>query len=157
MRLLFLSNFYPPYAIGGYEQRCQDTAISLVKRGHSVHVLTSRHGVEGMNGSSSVSEAGIDSASVKRTLHLMTGLDFYEPLRFLTRWHSEESHNRRQLMAAIDMVQPDLIVVWGMWNLSLKLPYWAEQRLPGRVAYTISSYWPIDVDHAPSLLGNACQ
>lgn len=146
MRLLFLSNFYPPYAIGGYEQRCQDVATALVKRGHSVHVLTSRYGLERMPGPEARPPAADASPAVQRTLYLMTGLDYYEPLRFLTRWQREEASNQGQLMAAIDAVQPDLLVVWGMWNLSLKLPYWAEQRLPGRVAYTISSYWPTDVD-----------
>jgi glycosyltransferase involved in cell wall biosynthesis len=31
-----------------------------------------------------------------------------------------------------------------MWNLSLTLPYWAEQWMPDRTIYYIASYWPID-------------
>ena len=49
-------------------------------------------------------------------------------------------------MSALDASHPDVVLVWGMWNLSLNLPYWAENLLPGRVAYYLSSYWPIDVD-----------
>jgi hypothetical protein len=33
MRLLFLSNLYPPYEIGGYEQWCQEVAVRLRERG----------------------------------------------------------------------------------------------------------------------------
>lgn len=139
MRLLFLSNFYPPQAIGGYEQWCHEVALALQERGHQVSVLTSRYGLEH-------ERAAADSPSVRRKLHLMSGLDYYEPLRFFTHWRAEEAYNRRALLAAIDIAQPDLVLVWGMWNLSLNLPYWAEQRLPGRVAYYLSSYWPIDQD-----------
>ena len=41
MRILFLSNFYPPVSRGGYEQWCQEVADGLVARGHEVTVLTS--------------------------------------------------------------------------------------------------------------------
>jgi glycosyltransferase involved in cell wall biosynthesis len=33
-----------------------------------------------------------------------------------------------------------------MWNLSRNLPYWAEQWMPGRVGYYVSSTWPIEQD-----------
>ena len=46
MRILFLSNFYPPHAIGGYEQWCQEVADRLQARGHVVTVLTSRYGLQ---------------------------------------------------------------------------------------------------------------
>ncbi len=29
LRLLFVSNYYPPYEIGGYEQLCRDVAEAL--------------------------------------------------------------------------------------------------------------------------------
>ena len=46
MRLLFLSNLYPPYDLGGFEQWCQEVALRLRLRGHAVQVLTSRYGLE---------------------------------------------------------------------------------------------------------------
>ena len=139
MRLLFLSNFYPPLAIGGYELWCEEVATELEKRGHQVHILTSRYGLQD-------GTAQIDPLPVQRTLHLMTDLDYYAPAHFFRYWHKEEAHNRRELVSAINTIQPDVMLVWGMWNLSLSLPYWAENLLPGRVAYYLSSYWPIDVD-----------
>ncbi len=143
MRLLFLSNFYPPYVLGGYELLCQEMAAALAQRGHSLCILTSRYGV--VRGAAPVA-ANTDSLQVLRNLRLITRLDYYDPMRFFARWPVDEEHNHRQLSAAIDEFQPDLVVIWGMWNLSLRLAYWAEQRLPGKVAYYISSYWPTDTD-----------
>ncbi|WP_163360424.1 glycosyltransferase family 4 protein, partial [Klebsiella aerogenes] len=41
MRILFLTNLYPPVILGGYEIACAQTAEALKKRGHEVRVLTS--------------------------------------------------------------------------------------------------------------------
>ena len=43
MRLLFISNLYPPLERGGYEQNCQEIAVRLQQRGHQVTVLASQH------------------------------------------------------------------------------------------------------------------
>jgi glycosyltransferase involved in cell wall biosynthesis len=41
MRILVVSNLYPPHHIGGYELGCRDVVERLRARGHSVRVLTS--------------------------------------------------------------------------------------------------------------------
>jgi glycosyltransferase involved in cell wall biosynthesis len=46
MRILVVSNFYPPHFFGGYELGCRDVVERLLARGHDVNVLTSRYGVE---------------------------------------------------------------------------------------------------------------
>jgi glycogen(starch) synthase len=40
MRLLFLTNLYPPELLGGYELACANVAKALCLRGHDVRVLT---------------------------------------------------------------------------------------------------------------------
>jgi glycogen(starch) synthase len=40
MRILFLSNLYPPAVLGGYELQCANVAQALARRGHDVRVLT---------------------------------------------------------------------------------------------------------------------
>ncbi|RIK39244.1 MAG: hypothetical protein DCC55_18650 [Chloroflexi bacterium] len=137
MRVLFLSNFYPPHDYGGYEQWCHEVATGLQARGHEVAVLTSQYRTQA-NGQD-------DAASVTRTLYLETDLDYYRPVDFLRRpWR--ERANRQELRKTIDRFHPDITMIWGMWNLSYNLAYWAEEWLPGRVAYFISNYWPTDVD-----------
>ncbi|CAA9219086.1 MAG: hypothetical protein AVDCRST_MAG93-370, partial [uncultured Chloroflexia bacterium] len=43
MKVLFVSNLYPPAYIGGYELNCADVAQELRARGHEVLVLTSTY------------------------------------------------------------------------------------------------------------------
>jgi glycogen(starch) synthase len=137
MRLLFLSNFYPPHDYGGMEQLCQEVAIHLQQRGHNVGILTSRYGTR----------MGTDSPNgVTRSLHLQAGINYYHPFDFFLKRPIQERTNARELRRAIDQFEPHLIVIWGMWNLSRNLPYWAEQWMPGRVAYYMASTWPIDSD-----------
>jgi len=40
MKMLVVSNLYPPHYIGGYELRCQCIVDDLRTRGHEIHVLT---------------------------------------------------------------------------------------------------------------------
>lgn len=47
MRILVISNLYPPVAVGGYEVRCAHTAEWLARQ-HDVLVLTSRRGRRGV-------------------------------------------------------------------------------------------------------------
>ena len=138
MRVLFLSNFYPPYEIGGYEQWCHEVAQGLTERGHDVAVLTSRHGVGPQPPSG--------EPAVRRDLHLQSDLNYYEPAAFFTKRKGRERQNLEALERAIRAHNPDVIMVWGMWNLSHNLPHYCEQRLPGRVSYFVSNYWPSDVD-----------
>ena len=45
MRVLIVSNLYPPHYCGGYEVRCAQVAEALVRAGHQVEVLTSLYGL----------------------------------------------------------------------------------------------------------------
>ncbi len=138
MRILFLSSFYPPYELGGVEQLCHEAAHALSIRGHPIHVLTSRFGMQ--------SGAELNADGVTRTLYLQADNDFYRPLDFFLKRRAQERFNSLELRRVIDEFSPDACVVWGMWNWSWNVPYTAEQRLPGRVGYYIASYWPEDAD-----------
>ncbi len=137
MRILFISNLYPPHDLGGWEQNCQEIMKRLRARGHTCHVLTSRFGVE-----DSLSE----EEGVTRRLYLQADVNHYRPLDFFLRRPGQERANRQALRRALDDFRPDIVFVWGMWNLSPRVPYWAEQWLPGRVAYAVAGYWPMEPD-----------
>ena len=138
MRILCVSNQYPPYEMGGYEQLCREVTDDLRSRGHAVHVLTSRYGVK--------SDDEIRSGDVTRSLHLTTDLNYYKPLDFFVSFSSRERRNLAELRHSIADFRPDVIMFWGMFALSHNLPYWAEQWMPGRVTYYMASYWPKDED-----------
>jgi glycogen synthase len=137
MRLLFLSNFYPPARPGGYTQWCHEVAERLGQRGHTIGVLTSRHERD---------KAPAPEPNVYRCLHLEGDLNYYQPLRFFTTWSRQHQENLAILEATNRQFKPDLIFVWGMWALSQALPALAERLLPGRVVYYLSDYWPSAVD-----------
>ncbi len=137
MRILFLSNFYPPFEIGGYEQWCHEVALGLRARGHAVSVLTGRHGLP--------ASGPPDEPGVRRELHLQSDLNYYSPSDFFFKRARREAENRAAVDRAIDEIQPDVTMVWGMWNLSHTVPNRCEERMPGRVAYFVSNYWPSDV------------
>ena len=45
MKILVLTNLYPPHYVGGYELRCAAITEAMRLRGHEVQVLTSNHGL----------------------------------------------------------------------------------------------------------------
>src|SRR6266498_2564156 len=137
MRILFLSNFFPPARPGGYTQWCHEVAERLAKQGHTIGVLTSRY---------ELAKAPANEQNIYRLLHLEGDLAYYQPLHFFTRWKKQRQENLAFLEHTIQDFSPDLIFVWGMWALSKALPALAEQLLPGRVVYYLSDYWPSALD-----------
>lgn len=137
MRILILSNFYPPARAGGYTQWCQEVSERLARRGHLIAVLTSRH---------ELAKAPSGEQNIYRLLHLEGDLAYYQPLRFFTRWKRQFRANLAFLGQVVNSFDPDLLFVWGMWALSRAMPARAEQLLPGRVVYYLSDYWPSAID-----------
>ena len=137
MRLLFLTNLYPPHDRGGLEQLCHEMTGQLRQRGHTVRVLTSRHGLD---------NRAYDEPDVVRTLHLEADMHYYRPADFFTKRRQREAANLRVLQHTLEEFQPEACVVWGLWNLSRALPQLLEQAMPERVAYYIASYWPNEPD-----------
>ena len=70
MRVLFVSNLYPPNVVGGYERLCFEVASAFVERGHEVHVLASGHGG---------GTAEYPGQTIRRTLRLLAGESIYAP------------------------------------------------------------------------------
>jgi len=135
MRLLFLSNLYPPAGNGGFEQWCQEAAEGLTARNHSVEVLTS--------GRKDQSRMVGDPSWVRRELHMeMEFASLVNGLEFFTRRREKLEHNLDSLRRRVSTFQPDAVMVWGIWNLPRQLPALAERLLPGKVVYYFGDYWP---------------
>lgn len=135
MRLLFLTNLYPPHGQGGYEEWCHEVAVALQAREHEVRVLTST------NRLAEVTTA--DPPWVRRELHLeMEFASLRNGVAFFTKRRQREAENLATLRTHVQQFQPDALVIWGMWNMVRSLPVLAEQLLPGRVVYYMGDYWP---------------
>lgn len=141
LRILFLSNSYPPIRSGGYDQLCHDVAGALRVRGHDVAVLTSREEC-----ATAVREPG----GVYRYLQRQNDLFFYRPAYFFLGRKTRERQNQRALEQVVAEVQPDLLMVWGMWGMSHRILSVAERMFPARIVYYLADYWPIsdDLDRA---------
>ena len=137
MRILFLSNFFPPARPGGYTQWCHEVTERLAGRGHTIGVLTSCH---------ELAKAPASEQNIYRLLHLEGDLTYYQPLHFFTQWKKQHRENLVFLEQIVKDFAPDLLFVWGMWALSKALPVLAEQLLPGRVVYYLCDYWPTAIN-----------
>lgn len=135
MKILFASNYYPPFAYGGYEQWCQEVAEALTQRGHTIRVLTSRAPLD--------TETEIDGPVRKdRLLHLEADPRYWHTtVRFLRREQLKQE-NLAHVRRIITEFRPDVAFIWGMWNVPRAVPALVEQLLPGRVAYYLCDYWP---------------
>ena len=135
MRILFLSNYYPPFARGGYELWCQEVAEELVQRGNDVCVLTSKHHHQ----IEQFRENGVDIYRLL-TLEVEQGL-LSTAVRLLSDHKRVEREDLDQVRRLVNLFKPDVALIWGMWNIRRAVPALLEQLLPSRVAYYICDYW----------------
>lgn len=133
MKILFLSNFYPPASRGGFEEWCREVLEGLRARGHEVQVLTSNFG----------SAHQPDPVWVHRELALeMEFSAFRNALQFFTSRKERERKNLACLRKHVEDFQPGAVLIWGMWNLHRSIPCLAEELSAGRVVYYMGDYWP---------------
>ncbi|MDQ8206925.1 glycosyltransferase family 4 protein [Coraliomargarita sp. SDUM461003] len=130
MNILVISNLYPPHGIGGYEERCMQTVNALRSRGHTVHVLTSDHSVEGR-----------DASGEKAIFRRLKVHGFYgHPWLPIHQLYPLEQANQKAMQALIEELQPDVVHVWNMGGISKSLLHTLEQaKRP--VVYDISDHW----------------
>lgn len=132
MNILVITNFFPPYIIGGYELLCQDVANSLKERGHTITILTSNYGLK---------SSAIDD-HVYRFLNLEADIDYYR-IRDAWLYPRKSNNNVHHLRNLIAKHQPDVVFIWGMWSLSKPIAEEAEMLMGSRVVYYLANPWPI--------------
>jgi glycosyltransferase involved in cell wall biosynthesis len=135
MKILFLSNMYPPYVIGGYEALCQEAVEGLAKRGHQVSVLTSTYGCD----------REFSEGNIHRLLSLESDLQFYK-MRDAWTYPQRRQQNLDHLRRLIATEKPDIVFIWGMWNLSKSMAWEAERLRGARVVYYLANPWPIEAN-----------
>ena len=115
LRVLVVTNWYPPHHYGGYELSCHDVNNRLSARGHDVHVLCSDHVVSGAAPPDPEAER-----RVRRQLRLYWRAEtLWEPA-----WRERlriERQNQDSLRRALDEVQPDVVAVWQVAAMSVGL------------------------------------
>jgi len=113
LRVLTLTNMYPPHAYGGYELSCADVMQRWARRGHEVFVLTSTIRAPNVTGTEVESR-------VFRTLQLYWDDHVLLEPPFHRRFAIEMA-NQAALRRALSVAKPDVISVWNMGAMSLGL------------------------------------
>lgn len=135
MKILFISNLYPPNVVGGYERLCFEVADAMVARGHDVSVLTSRYGGKA---------ADYPGQQVFRDLNLFaTDGAIYVPFECAPEERARlEAENVRVLNDTVERVAPDVVFVWNLYFLDTGLLN-AIQALRQRKVYMLTDNWLI--------------
>lgn len=131
MRVLLISNDYPPYELGGESLSCASIADGLERRGHTVEVLTSDYGRAGTFG------------NVHRQLKLeMEFAPLVNSYRFFLNRRRTIDEDCRIVQRRINTFRPDLVLLGSMWNLPRQVPATAEGAMVDKVIYRFGDYWP---------------
>ena len=138
MRILLLSNLYPPYVEGGAEILARDIATELERLGHEVLVLTSSFGLAKAE----------QNGHIWRTLHLAPPAHFdrqrplwrqlEQPYNYYRRYHYPA--NADELCRVVAMTQPDILYIWEIAGLGVNSLLKALPALKIPIVFHLGSY-----------------
>jgi glycosyltransferase involved in cell wall biosynthesis len=124
MRILVISNLYPPVAVGGYELRCAHTVEWLARR-HELLVLTSN-----------LRRRALDAdPSVSRELPLLAESPLGTLRAPFAAWRAV-----RVVRRALRHHRPDLVFVWNASHIP-RSAVLAVQAWGGPLAFSVADPW----------------
>lgn len=126
MRVLFLTNLYPPYVRGGAEYLGTQVVEEMVRQGHKVAVVTSVpwQSIKSLKPELR-QEGGIDVYRFfpLNLYHYLTASKLLYPVRFLWQlinlWNP---HTSRVLKAIIKQFNPEMVVSFNLMGLGFNVP-----------------------------------
>ena len=139
MRILLLTNLYPPHVLGGAEIVARDYAVKLQDLGHEVFVLTSTYGLDYAE----------KDEYIWRTLHYTPAAHFdrsrvpWQQLHLLTDYYRYFHHspNVTELQRAIAEIQPDVLYIWEITGIGLNTLLAALNDVKLPIVFHLESYW----------------
>ena len=134
MRILIVSNLFPPHFIGGYELGCAQVAEGLARRGHEVQVLASSFGIDRAR----TGYGNEPKVEVQRVLqHDFNGWLSRQTRRF--KRVSRDEWNGRALAESVISFGPDVIMLWNLGGITREFVEIAPALKP--TAFFISDDW----------------
>lgn len=125
MRILVISNLYPPVAVGGYEVRCAHT-VEWLARQHEVLVLTS----------------SLRRRALEADPRVLRELPFLAEGPAGTLWAPFAARRAvRVTRRVLRDYRPDLVFVWNASHIP-RAAVLAAQAWGGPVAFSIADPWP---------------
>lgn len=142
MRILVMSDLYPPHFLGGYELKCRLHTDELIRRGHDVRVLTSRWKLDAPVVEGHVHRL-LDVDPVSPNLRLRTAREL--PLRLdrrvnQFRWALATRRNRALAARVVAGFRPDVVYVWNMGGVGIT-PVLAAQEQGYPCVFRLDDYW----------------
>src|SRR5512147_338208 len=135
MKILIITNRYPPYYEGGYESVCETTACGLKARGHEIHILTSTYGIDRPQ----------EAKMVMRLLHcLPSSARKGYSIRF-NQFKTAVVGRANYIITrnVLRRVKPDLVYVWQMGDMSI-FPLLAVRDQELVHAFHLEDFWLLD-------------
>jgi len=131
VRILVVSNFFPPHYVGGYEIACSEAVKGLKDRGHEVVVLTSTYGVGRRE----------TAAGVCRWLR--PDIRWHQQpsgqLRSVASTLKQEMVNQRALRSLVRAFAPDIVYLWNLAVISVSMAF-LTQELGIPLAFQVSDF-----------------
>jgi len=135
VKILFLSNLYPPNIVGGYERLCFEVANGLAESGHHVTVLTSDYGGKVQD---------FPNQIVERSLKLFaTEGDIYQPFSCSPEQRAAMNVNNADMLTrVVEQFAPNVIFVWNLYFLDPSLLN-AIQQIKRSNVFLLTDNWLI--------------
>ena len=123
MKILVISNYYPPHYLGGYELACFDTVKFLRQKGHKVSVLTGDY----------------KSSECENDIYRKLSYIDYKSPSYKNKYNIEE-FNYHVTENIIQITKPDIIYIWSLRLISLS-PLWAIEKTKIKKIFEIGDFW----------------
>ena len=142
MKILLISNLYPPHYVGGYELRCSQAAKYLHNAGHEVRVLTSSVQLTRSSGLDTANSSTSSAIPVERFLHYYTWDHERSGHFYNLALAKEQLAQARGFARLLDEFKPDVVNWWNLEGLTktiLAIP--ARRGIPD--VHWIEDVWNI--------------
>jgi glycosyltransferase involved in cell wall biosynthesis len=130
MKILIISNYFPPFYKGGYELSCKETCDYLLVN-NEVYILTGDYQAE----IGSKIPSSLSSGDVTRTLRYID----YQNGGYKQKL-GVERYNYKQTEVMIQRTKPDIVYLWNQQGISLS-PLFAVQASKTPVVFDFGDFW----------------
>jgi glycosyltransferase involved in cell wall biosynthesis len=139
VRILLLSNLYPPYVEGGAEILAGDVAAGLERLGHEVIVLTSSYGLSRPERDGQIWRTLQPAPPVYFDRQRSFWSQLNQPINYYRRYHN--AANARKLREVVAATSPDILYIWEITGIGVNslLKVLPELKIP--IVFHLGSYW----------------
>jgi len=139
VRILLLSNLYPPFVEGGAEILAGDIAAGLERLGHEVIVLTSSYGLSKPQHDGKLWRSLQPAPPVYFDRQRSFWSQLNQPFNYYRRYHN--AANARTLRQVVAATTPDILYIWEITGIGVNslLKVLPDLNIP--IVFHLGSYW----------------